>query len=165
MTTGKDKVLVRLAMDHKDIVISGMAGEFCASWVFDKAQVAWIDLGQEPNHQSSFLKAQGAHRPDYLVAWGGASLLLDVKTYKSLSRDSGGNRRFGLVDDECARLQKTASITGLPVALLFWDKLEHGRFSFGLCLIDDLKGTHVDADQRRWKCIDFTAAEMTTLMP
>jgi len=71
--TRRDEILIRVAMDHEDIEIAGLAGEFAASCVFDQAGVGWIDLGQRPDHHSTFLKSLTAHRPDYLVFYGGGS--------------------------------------------------------------------------------------------
>lgn len=163
MTSSKDRILVRLAMDHQDIKLSGMAGEFAAHWVFDKAGVAWIDLGQEPGHHSTILKGQNAHRPDYLVACEGSALLIDVKTYKSLKRHEDGIRCFGLIDKDWNDLQATARITGLPIGVFFWDKLDFGRFTYGICLLDELTSVHIDEHMRNWKCIDLTSEEMTTV--
>jgi len=159
--TASDEILVRLAMDDKDIETAGMAGEFAASKVFDRAGVAWIDLGQSPDHHSTSLKLLAAHRPDYLVLHGGGSLLIDVKTYTP-RRQAGDAHRFGVTDIEWAALKATQDIGGVPVALLFWNRRAPGRFSYVICLLDELQVPHAD-DAGSWRCRDFAADEFSTI--
>lgn len=159
--TARDEILVRLAMDHIDIEIAGMAGEFAASRVFDKAGVGWIDLGQSPDHHSTFLKGLAAHRPDYLVLRGGSSVLIDVKTYTPRQQRSGSSR-FGVTDLEWAALKATQDAGGVPVAVLFWNKRAQGRFSYCICLLDELTVPHADATGS-WHCRDFAAEEFSTI--
>lgn len=64
--TAPDEILVRLTMDDNDIETAGMAGEFAASMVFDRAGVGWIDLGQSRDHHSTFLKVS---RPIARTTW------------------------------------------------------------------------------------------------
>lgn len=159
--TARDEILVRLTMDDNDIETAGMAGEFAASRVFDRAGVGWIDLGQSRDHHSTFLKGLAAHRPDYLVLHGGRSLLIDVKTYTP-RQQADGTHRFGVTDIEWAALKATQDAGGVPVALLFWNRRDPGRFSYAICLLDELKVPHAD-DAGSWRCRDFAADEFSTI--
>lgn len=152
--------MIRLAMNHNDIEIAGMAGEFAASQVFDQAGVAWIDLGQSPTHHSAILKNLRAHRPDYIVSFNGGSVLIDVKTYTPLAHDGEGHR-FGIVEQEWINLTEMQAVSGIKVGLLFWNKLAPGRFDYAVCLVEDLTVPHIDEKQRSWRCKDFELVEMT----
>lgn len=159
--TARDEILVRLAMNDNDIETAGMAGEFAASRVFDRAGVGWIDLGQSRDHHSTFLKGLAAHRPDYLVLHGGRSLLIDVKTYAPRQQVDGAHR-FGVTDIEWAALKATQDAAGVPVALFFWNRRDPGRFSYAICLLDELKVHYAD-HAGRWRCRDFAADEFSTI--
>ncbi|MBB3871666.1 hypothetical protein [Brevundimonas mediterranea] len=159
--TRRDEILIRVAMDHEDIEIAGLAGEFAASCVFDQAGVGWIDLGQRPDHHSTFLKSLTAHRPDYLVFYGGGSILIDVKTYRPRQQGSEGHL-FGITSVDRNDLKATQNASGIPVALLFWNRLAYGRFEYRICLLDDLLVPHTDDKGTEWLCRDFSAEELTT---
>ena len=115
---------------------------------------------QTPDHHSLFLRTLPAHRPDYLVFYGGCSILVDVKNYRPRPRLNGG-LRFGIPDADWTDLAATQTATGMPVAILFWNRLAQG-FGYTICLLDELDIPEVDHKGENWRCRDFAQGDIST---
>lgn len=69
---------------------------------------------------------------------------------------------FGITSVDRNDLKATQHASGIPVALLFWNRLAYGRFEYRICLLDDLLVPHTDDKGTEWLCRDFPAEELTT---